>query len=147
MSRADEVLSISNEVAVMTSGTSMRPMLRQHKDVVVIERVNRKLKKNDVPLYRRDGAEKLVLHRIVKIKDGRYIIRGDNNYYTEYDITDDNIVGVLKEFYRDGKYYNCATSKVYKLYSFWILHSYPLRYFWRIRLKPFLSKIKHFVLN
>ena len=147
MSRADEVLSISNEVAVMTSGTSMRPMLRQHKDVVVIERVNRKLKKNDVPLYRRDGAEKLVLHRIVKIKDGRYIIRGDNNYYTEYDVTDENIVGVLKEFYRDGKYYNCATSKVYKLYSFWILHSYPLRYFWRTRLKPFLSKIKHSVIN
>ena len=50
---ADEALKISSEISVLTSGISMEPMLREHRDIAIVERVNRKLKKNDVPLYRR----------------------------------------------------------------------------------------------
>lgn len=142
---ADELLEISDEVHVLTSGTSMQPMLREHKDVAVIERVNRKLKKNDVPLYRRAGCDKLVLHRIVKVTDNGYVIRGDNLYNNEYDVTDNDIVGVLKAFYRDGKYYDCAKSKVYRTYIILNRAGYPFRYLWRVKIKPFLAKIKHLI--
>ena len=142
---ADEALKISSEISVLTSGISMEPMLREHRDIAIVERVNRKLKKNDVPLYRRAGCDKLVLHRIIKLTDNGYVIRGDNLYKNEYDVTDENIVGVLKAFYRNGKYYDCATSKKYHSYIFLNRLSYPFRYFWKIKLKPFLAKIKHLI--
>ena len=142
---ADELLEISEEVHVLTSGISMRPMLREHRDIAVVERVNRKLRKNDVPLYRRAGCEKLVLHRILKVTDNGYIIRGDNLYHKEYDVTDEDIVGVLKAFYREGKYYDCATSKIYHIYIILNRLSFPFRYSWIVKIKPFLAKIKHFI--
>lgn len=142
---ADELLEISDEVHVLTSGISMRPMLREHKDIAVIERVKQKLKKNDVPLYRRAGCDKLVLHRIIKVTDNGYVIRGDNLFTNEYDVTDEDIVGVLKAFYRDGKYYDCAKSKVYHTYILLNRMGYPFRCLWRLKIKPFFAKIKHLI--
>ena len=144
---ADKALEISDEVSILTSGISMRPMLREHRDIVIIERVKRKLKKNDVPLYRRANCDKLVLHRIIKVTDNGYVIRGDNLFTNEYDVTDEDIVGVLKAFYRDGKYYDCATSKLYHIYIILNRIGYPFRYLWRIKTKPFLAKIKHLVIK
>lgn len=138
---ADAALSENPEIAVLTSGISMRPMLRQHRDIVIIERVNRRLKVGDVPLYRREGCERFVLHRIVKITDNGYVIRGDNLYQNEYTVTDDDIIGVLKAFYRDGKYYDCAKSRAYKAYSVYIRLNYPIRWLWRVKTKPFLARI------
>lgn len=144
LKNADEALKEQPEVAVLTSGASMRPMLRQHRDVVVITRLNgHVLKRGDVPLYRKDGFEKLVLHRIIKCQaDGGYICRGDNNYFTEYDIRPENIVGILKAFYRDGVYFDCQKSFKYKLYSFYILNTYTVRRIWKCRLRPFLGRCK-----
>ncbi len=139
---ADKALEISDEVSILTSGISMRPMLREHKDIVIIERVKRKLKKNDVPLYRRANCDKLVLHRIIKVTDNGYVIRGDNLFVNEYEVTDEDIVGVLKAFYRNGKYYDCATSKAYHTYIILNRMGYPFRYLWRMKLKPFLYRIK-----
>lgn len=138
---ADVALNENPEVAILTSGISMRPMLRQHRDIVIIERVNRKLVAGDVPLYRREGCERFVLHRIIKVTDGGYIIRGDNLYQNEYNVTDEDIIGVLKAFYREGRYYDCAKSRAYKLYTAYIIHSYPIRRFWRVSIKPFLARI------
>ncbi len=139
---ADEVLKTEPEVAILTRGISMRPMLREHKDIVIIERVNRKLKRYDVPLYRRPNCDRFVLHRIIKITDNGYVIRGDNLLYNEYEVTDDDIIGVLKAFYRNGKYYDCATSKAYKAYIILNQIYSPIRIFWRLKIKVFLSKIK-----
>lgn len=144
---ADEALKISSEISVLTSGISMEPMLREHRDIAVVERVNRKLKKNDVPLYRKAGCSQLVLHRIIKITDNGYVIRGDNLYRKEYDVKDKDIVGVLKAFYRKGKYYDCATSKKYHIYIVLNRLGFPFRYFWAIKLKPFLAKIKHLIIK
>lgn len=53
MMKAEEALKENGEFASLTVGISMRPMLREHRDVVIIGRVSGRLKKNDVPLYRR----------------------------------------------------------------------------------------------
>lgn len=125
------------------AGFSMYPMLRNRRDTIVVEKVDRPLKKHDVPLYRLKSG-KLVLHRILKVEQDHYIIRGDNTYVLEY-IPKENVIGVLKEFYRDKKRYDCKTSKKYKIYIFFMRTTYPFRYFWKIIFRPFLSKIKHLI--
>ena len=142
-----EQLKDCEEVSSMTWGRSMRPMLRQHRDVVTIKRVDRKLKAGDVVAYKGTG-EDYTLHRIIRFKkDGSLVIRGDNNYFTEYGYFESDMVGILKEFYRDGVYINCETNKKYKLYVFWIMHSYWLRYSWKKMIRPVLAKIKHLIVK
>ena len=144
LKNAGEALKAKEEISSLTAGGSMRPMLRQHKDIVIIKRIDRALKKGDVVLY--PGPDgRYILHRIVSIKDGRYIMRGDNNYFTEKNVKPESIVGILKEFYREGKFVDCKKNVIYKIYSFYILHSYHLRYLWKRIIKVFLSKIKHTV--
>lgn len=143
----EEKLKNDEEVSSLTVGISMEPMLREHKDIVIIKRIDRKLKKNDVPLYKRTGRDKLVLHRILKVTENGYVIRGDNLYIKECDVKDGDIIGVLKAFYRDGKYYDCEKSRKYKIYVFFMRASYPLRYIWKFKLRPFLGKVKRFILR
>lgn len=142
----EEKLNNNEDIYSLTSGISMEPMLRQHRDIVIIKRVNGRLKRNDVPLYRRAGCDRFVLHRILKVTSDGYVIRGDNLYTKEYDVKDGDIIGVLKAFYRDGKYYDCEKSRKYKTYVFFMRVSYPLRYIWKFKLRPFLGKIKRFIL-
>lgn len=138
----EQAIAEKGEVITTVVGISMYPMLRQRKDMIVVEKVNRPLKKYDVPLYRLESG-KLVLHRILKVTENSYIIRGDNLLDKELNITDDNIIGVLKAFYRGGKYYDCEKSIPYKIYIHINRMIFPLRYVWKKFLKPFLVKIKH----
>ncbi len=78
------------------------PLLRQHKDLMVIEKPNGRCRKYDVPLYKRDSG-KYVLHRILKVRKDDYVICGDHCWRKEYGITDRHIVGVLTAVVRDGK--------------------------------------------
>ena len=135
-----EKLKNEAQVMVITEGTSMQPMLRQHKDIVVIEQINRPIIKNDVLLYRVKSKTNLVLHRVLKVKEDHYVIRGDNTYVLEY-IPKTDAVGVLKEFYRSGIRYNCAESKKYKAYVTFNRLTYPFRYLWKKVLKPKIKKL------
>ena len=139
-----KALETSGEFMTLTKGPSMRPMLRQCKDIVVITEPVGELKKGDVPLYKRRNYEFLVLHRILEVKEDHYVIRGDNTYSLEY-VPKDFVVGVLKEFYRNGKYVNCETSKGYKVYVKFINSIYPLRFVWARCILPILVKIKHLI--
>lgn len=145
LKNADEVLKTQDEVMSLTRGTSMRPLLRQGRDIVVIKRPQFPLKAGDVPLYRVKSRKELVLHRILKVNnDGSYIIRGDNLYAKEH-VAESQIVGVMKAFYREGKYFDCEKSRKYKIYIVLNRVSYPMRYFWKFKLRPLLSKIKHMI--
>ncbi len=137
----EEALAENEIVVTGFSGTSMLPMLRSNRDRVVIQKVNRSLRCNDIPLYKRANG-KLVLHRIVAVKPNGYIIRGDNLYRNEYNVTDNDIIGILKGFYRGDKLYDCSKSKGYKIYVVFIRLSYPLRYFLFGVIRPVLGKIK-----
>ncbi|MGN1410898.1 MAG: S24/S26 family peptidase [Oscillospiraceae bacterium] len=95
-------------------GDSMMPLLRQHKDVIIIKKNTGRLKKYDVPLYKRSSGQ-YVLHRIIKVRKHDYVICGDNRWQLEYGITDQNIIGVLVGFIRDGKEIS-VTNKKYLLY-------------------------------
>ena len=128
ISNVEEVLKSTGVAISGFSGTSMMPMLRQGKDKVVISPLDRPLKLHDVPLYK-SGDNKYVLHRIIKVKPDGYVIRGDNLYNNECNVTDSDIIGVLKAFYRGDKLVDCR-NKGYRLYIWYIRLSYPLRYLW-----------------
>ncbi len=142
----ESVLLEKGEIITSTAGTSMYPMLRNKRDMVVIKKVDGPFKKHDVPVYRLKSG-KIVMHRILKVTKDGYIIRGDNLYKNELDITDNNIIGVLKAFYRNGKYYDVETSKKYKLYVLWVRISYPVRFVLCHLIRPQLGKLKRFLLG
>jgi len=121
-----------------TVGASMRPMLRNRSDRVIIRPVEGRLSKWDLPLYKRPDG-KYVLHRVIGVKDGYYIIRGDNTFAKEI-VPDEWILGVVTEFYR-GDRHVMADDKGYRRYAaFW--HAiYPLR--WMLHsMRLLASKIK-----
>ncbi len=106
-----------------TSGVSMYPMLRDRRDTIIVTRLEGRLKKYDVALYKR--GESYVLHRVIKVLPDSYIIRGDNCLAKEYGITDDDVIGKLNSFYRKEKEINMMSIK-YKLYSRLIVALHPL---------------------
>lgn len=125
--------------ASITRGPSMRPLFKTGRDVVIISSLNRPLKKYDVVLY--TGAHnKYTLHRIIGIRDGLYIIRGDNTYKKEY-VKKENVIGILTEFNRRGKR-SSVEKRSYKFYSRIWHYLYPVRHI-LYKTKGILSKIKH----
>ena len=97
----EDVIRKNGVYVSTTAGVSMYPMLRNRRDTIMIKPVTGRLEKYDVPLYRR--GKDYVLHRIVAVKPEGYVICGDNCMRKEYNITDQQIIGVLRGFYRDGK--------------------------------------------
>ena len=118
-----ELLSRDGKLVYKTCGVSMEPMLRQNRDLVVIEVPASRLKKYDVALYKRGTS--YVLHRVIGVKDDHYLIRGDNTYALET-VPDSAVLGVLTAFQRKGKKYS-VTDRGYRCYvRFWNA-IYPLR--------------------
>ncbi|MDD6728822.1 MAG: S24/S26 family peptidase [Eubacteriales bacterium] len=111
-----EILDTFGQYTGLTMGTSMKPLIHQQKDNIIIVKNKGRLKKYDVPVYVTPQG-KYIMHRVVKVCDDHYVIVGDNLLRKEY-VTDDMICGVLVGFYKNGKHYvDCQNSKLYKLYS------------------------------
>lgn len=111
----EEELSAHGKIIRTNKGTSMMPLLREGRDVMIIERPTGRLKKYDVPLYKRkDGS--YVLHRVLKVRENDYVICGDHLTKKEYGITDEDIIGVLTGVIRNGKTVS-TTDLSYRLYT------------------------------
>ena len=122
-----------------TVGISMWPMLRNRRDRVIIRPIKEgeRLSRFDLPLYRRKDG-KYVLHRILKVENGYYVIRGDNTYAKEK-VRYEQIVGVMREFYRKDRHI-VAENKRYRAYvRFWNL-IYPARFLMR-KAKAFARRV------
>ena len=122
----EDVLKRDGVLVYKTRGASMRPMLKQNRDLVTVRPTEGRLKKYDIPLYRRRGGG-YILHRIIKVTENGYIIRGDNTFVKERNVTDNDIIGVLTQFRRKGKDHS-VQSAGFKLYSRVWNFIYPLRW-------------------
>ena len=98
----EESVKNGKSVNFMPKGISMLPMLVQGRDSVVLSPVTGRLKKYDIPLYRRESGA-YVLHRIVKIRGDTYTCIGDNQYKTEPGVSHESVLAVVSEFTRNGK--------------------------------------------
>jgi signal peptidase I len=115
-------------------GDSMMPLLRNRRDMVKIVPITEKLKKYDLPLYKRPNG-KYVLHRIVKVKKDCYIICGDNRCWREK-VPFDWVIGITETIYRDEKEIS-VTDAEYMAYVKKVCRAYPIR-----RIKYVIKKIK-----
>ncbi len=113
-------------------GVSMRPMLTERTEQIVIKKLDRQPKTNDVLLFKRASGQ-YVLHRMVGKKGDIFIIRGDNCFSSER-VPADCVLGRLTGFYRQNRfvgkdrYVDCDRSKAYRAYVVIIRAVYPVRY-------------------
>ncbi len=151
MSKIEEILARDGKLVYRIRGVSMNPMLVQNRDLVVIRSTAERLKKYDVALYKR--GDEYVLHRVIKVKEDCYLIRGDNTFSRE-PVSGSDVIGVLTAFVRNGKTVS-VTNRAYKFYARFWNAVYPVRFFYRkirrlavktaqkIGLLPFIRKVKH----
>lgn len=136
----EDEIQKNGKIIYTNVGDSMMPLIKQGRDVLIISKTDGRLKKYDVPLYKRDNGQ-YVLHRILKVRKNDYVICGDNRYVKEYGITDKHIVGVLSGMIRKGK--EISTDDVrYRGYvhlwcDFFVVRAFLLRaiYFLKRRIK------------
>jgi len=121
----EEQLAQNGKLIYTNVGDSMMPLIRQDKDLLIIEPVQGRLKKYDVPLYKRDTGQ-YVLHRILKVRENDYVICGDNRWQKEYGITDRHIIGILTGIVRDGRTVP-VTDKKYLFYVHLWCDFFPIR--------------------
>lgn len=107
-------------------GVSMLPLLREGKDLFTVRRKGpERCRVGDVVLYRRP-PHSYVLHRIIKVREKDYVILGDNCVGREYGIRDEDILGVMVGFVRDGVQHK-VDEPGYRAYSALQVHGAPVR--------------------
>ncbi|MBR2993708.1 MAG: S24/S26 family peptidase [Clostridiales bacterium] len=131
----EEELEKSGKLVYTTVGVSMRPLIKQDRDIAIISKPEGRLKKFDVAMYKRPNGQ-YVLHRVVKVLEDGYVILGDNCISKEYNIKDSQILGVLTSLNRKGKEID-LNSFGYKLYVRARYAHYPVR--------VIISKSKRFI--
>lgn len=123
-----EALSAGRSVQFSPRGTSMLPMLRQGMDSVTLSPLPQRLRKYDLPLYRRDNGQ-YVLHRIVGVGES-YTCMGDNQFEPETGLTHEQMIAVVTSFSRNGKVYP-VDALSHRLYCRFWHYSRPVRRLWR----------------
>lgn len=98
----EKELDIYGSFTFTNVGTSMMPLLREYKDLFLIEKkTDERCRKYDVVLYKR-ANEQYVLHRILKVQKKDYVLCGDHQFHREYGVTEEQILGVMTKVIRDG---------------------------------------------
>ena len=137
----EQYLKENDRLIYTNVGVSMLPLLRQGKDLFILERKKSgRCNVGDVVLYRR--RDQYVLHRIIEVKPDDYVIIGDNCTEKEYGITDNNILAVMISFIRNGKNYSVNTFS-YRIYSFIWLKTTTMRIFITKMLHVLKRLLKH----
>ena len=73
----EKIIEKDGKLIYTNRGDSMMPLIKEGRDLIIIEKPVGRLKKYDVPLYKRDSGQ-YVLHRVLKVRDDDYVICGDN---------------------------------------------------------------------
>ncbi len=123
----EDIIKRDGKLVYTHVGNSMWPLIRRVDDLLVIEPVEGRLQRFDVPLYRRDNGQ-VVLHRVLKVRPQDYVICGDNGWSRETGITDKHVIGRLMSISRDGKELPLSGWK-YQIYVFFWCRLFPLRAF------------------
>ena len=126
VSLKDELLRSGN-VMFTNKGVSMRPLLREGRDIMIIEKrtPDTALLPGMAVLFERTTGD-LVRHRIYRKKGTGFLILGDNCINPEY-VENDRIIGVLTGVIRDGKKTVNITDKGYQRYVKLWTAAYPVR--------------------
>lgn len=135
MTNFENEIQKNGYIVYTNEGDSMMPLLRQHRDIMVIKKITDPLKKYDAVLFKRPSGA-YVLHRIIKVCGlGQYRIAGDNRFYSEI-VPEEWIIGILSEVIKDGKHIS-VESKEYRAY----VRKVPFHRF-KLKMQQHMSGIK-----
>jgi len=82
----EESVKAGKKVKLTVTGDSMYPLFKSRVDTVVLDiPKNKKPGKYDIVFYKRDNG-RYILHRILKEKNGAFVIAGDNEVKKEYPV-------------------------------------------------------------
>ena len=100
---------------IVVTGNSMRPLFHHGKDRAVLAPCDANaLQRGDVPLYQRADGQ-VFLHRIIGRNGNGYRLIGDAQIDIEEGVKPEQIVAVMKGFYRGEKYVDCH-ARGYRFY-------------------------------
>ena len=119
-----ERLDAGQLVRIYPYGVSMRPILREGTDSVVLSKA-KSIKKYDVILYQRENG-KYVLHRVVGVGE-TYTCIGDNQFAFETGISSEQVIAVCVAFARGEKEYS-ANALRWRVYAVIWHYSRSLRH-------------------
>ena len=124
-------LKNSGRLIYTNVGVSMLPLIREGRDVLIIEaREPSALRKYDIVLFRRDhtrGRGRYILHRLLRTReDGSFFIAGDNCDEGE-NVLPPQILGVLTGLRRGEREIRLSGLR-YRLYVALWCAPYPLRF-------------------
>ena len=108
-----------------TVGRSMEPMMKAGRNTIYVTPRCGRLKKYDIPLYRR--GNRYVLHRVLSV-DGGYTLKGENCVLTEHCSGDSDVIGIATAFIRKGKIIEVSDKK----YLFYVRHRAFFLKVWRL---------------
>lgn len=113
--KMEQILVETGELFTTASGISMLSCIRPKRDMIHLVTPNKSVKKHDVILYKRKNGN-YILHRVMKTKPDGYVLCGDNQWVLERGIKDEQVLGVLKGFYRGERYVDCEKNRLYHIY-------------------------------
>ncbi len=125
----EESIKTGKKVKLTVVGDSMYPLLKSRVDTVVLDIPKNEenlFGKYDIVFYKRDNG-RYILHRILKKKNGDFVIAGDNEVVKEYPVRYDQIIAKVTGFVRKGKFHS-ADELFYKLYAFIWVNFFPIRH-------------------
>ena len=131
-------LSESGQAFVRVTGTSMWPLLNHLRDGVTIVPAKR-IRSGDIVLFDRQNG-RYALHRVIrKGKDG-FTMAGDNQWFMEFGLSYEQVVGVVSAIVRNGKIIP-VDNLFMKIYALSLTGlAFPRIYLWKVvkyAVKPF----------
>lgn len=104
----EDIIKTKGSLVYHNKGTSMLPLIKEGRDLLVIESDPHPVRKYDVVLSKRYSGRYL-LHRVVKVRNnGTYIIAGDNSWKSDI-ATKDSVIGIMTGLIRNGKPVNLSS--------------------------------------
>lgn len=136
----EEIVASGGEVELRIKGHSMRPLLRDHRDIVVLRKIcARDFKVGVVVLFR--YKDRHILHRIIYIDGDNLIVAGDGNYKIyEYCTKKDVVAAADSVIRKSGKRAKCSSLYWRCASQLWvwlpqIVRRYTLAILWRLGYK------------
>lgn len=122
---------------LVVTGVSMKPMLTEHRDSVLLAPITAKPGPGDIFLYRRNNGQ-YVLHRLIRNTDQGYLFCGDNQYTLEH-VAPEQLLAVVDSFTREGKRI-FLTQSMYRMYVFMCVRLFCMRKCY-IKIRRLLGRI------
>jgi hypothetical protein len=102
MPQLPQLLQQAQAVPLIISGNSMAPFLAHGRDTVYLSKLTGPLKRGDMILYRRKTGQ-YILHRIYRVREGKYDLIGDGQLVIELGICQEQILATVCAVRRKGK--------------------------------------------